>query len=109
MLEAAGFEICGEASNGLEAVQKTKELSPDLIILNLSMPVMNGFDALPEIVRAAPRMKIVIFSVDEAEEIRREMLRRGAHAYVAKSGPASVLVDEVRRLLAKPGPQGTPR
>ena len=97
-LEAAGFEICGEAVNGLEAVTKAKALLPDLIILNLSMPVMNGFDAIPLIVRSAPGAKIIIFSVEEDEELRQEAFRRGAHGYVRKSSPAN-LISEVTRLL----------
>jgi DNA-binding NarL/FixJ family response regulator len=98
-LEAAGFEVCGEAVNGSDAIEKTKALLPDLIILNVSMPVMNGFDVIPEIVRSAPGVKIVIFSVDEGDELRREALRRGAHGYVGKSGPAADLINEVTKLL----------
>jgi DNA-binding NarL/FixJ family response regulator len=97
-LEAAGFEICGEAANGWEAVQKTKALLPDLIITNLSMPIMNGLDAIREILQAAPGTKIIVFSVDEADELRKEALARGAHSYVGKSHPER-LVDEINRLL----------
>jgi two-component system nitrate/nitrite response regulator NarL len=98
-LEAAGFEICGEAINGLDAIAKTKALLPDLIILNVSMPVMNGLDAITEIVKCSPGVRIVIFSMDEAEELRREALRRGAHAYVGKSRPGEELINEVTKLL----------
>jgi DNA-binding NarL/FixJ family response regulator len=84
-LEAAGCEVCGEAVNGLDTIEKAKALLPYLIILNISMPVMNGLDAIPEIVKSAPGIKIVMFSVDESEELRREALRRGAHGFVGKS------------------------
>jgi DNA-binding NarL/FixJ family response regulator len=99
LLETAGFEVCGEAINGSDAIAKTKALLPDLIILNLSMPVMNGLDAIPEIMKRSPGVKIVVFSVDEADELRREALRRGAHGYVCKSSPAADLINEVTKLL----------
>lgn len=98
LLETAGFEVCGEAINGSDAIAKTKVLLPDLIVLNMSMPIMNGLDAIPEIVQSVPGVKIVVFSVDEAEELRREALRRGAHGYVSKSRPEK-LIDEVTKLL----------
>jgi len=99
LLEAAGFEVCGEAANGLDAVIKAKELLPDLIVLNLSMPVMHGLDAIPEIAKLSPGVKIIVFTMAEAEELRQEVLRRGAHGFVTKSGPVSDLVDAVRKAL----------
>jgi DNA-binding NarL/FixJ family response regulator len=98
-LEDAGFEVCGEAVNGLDAIAKTKALLPDLIVLNLSMPVMGGLDAIPEIIKSAPSVKIVIFTVDDVEELRRQARRRGAHAYVVKSSPIAFLINEVTELL----------
>jgi DNA-binding NarL/FixJ family response regulator len=96
-LEAAGFEICGEAVNGSEAIAKTKVLLPDLVIVNLSMPVMNGFEALTEISETG--VKIVVYTVDDAPEIRRQVLSRGAHGYVSKSGPITDLIAEIQRVL----------
>jgi len=100
VLETAGFEVCGEASNGLDAVAKSKDLTPDLIILNLSMPVMDGLQAIPEIVKSAPGVKILVFTMDDATELRRETFRRGAHGYVSKSSPVPELIEEVKKLLA---------
>lgn len=99
LLEASGFEVCGEAANGLDAVIKTKELLPDLIVLNLSMPIMHGLDAIPEIAKSCPGVKIVVFTMADAEELRQEVLRRGAHGFVTKSGPINALVDTVRKVL----------
>jgi two-component system response regulator EvgA len=100
VLETAGFEVCGEAANGLDAVAKTKDLTPDLIILNLSMPVMDGLQAIPQIVKSAPSVKILVFTMDDAAELQRETLRRGAHGYVSKSSSIPDLIEEVKKLLA---------
>jgi DNA-binding NarL/FixJ family response regulator len=100
LLETAGFEVCGEAANGLDAVAKTRDLMPDLIILNLSMPVMDGLQAIPQIAKCAPGVKILIFTMDDATELRREIFRRGAHGYVSKSSAIPDLIEEVKKLLA---------
>jgi DNA-binding NarL/FixJ family response regulator len=86
-LETAGFEVCGEAADGLGAVTKTKDLLPDLIILNLSMPVMHGLEVIPEIAKSAPGVKILVFTMDEADELRREALRRVSTMTVSDSVP----------------------
>ena len=102
LLETAGFEVCGEAINGLDAIAKTKALLPDLIILDIAIPIMKGHDAIPEILKRAPGVKIVVFSVHEDDELRREALRRGAHGYVGKSRP-EYLINEVTKLLGSHG------
>ena len=98
-LEESGFEVCGEATDGTDAIEKTKVLLPDLIILNLSMPAIHELDAIPEIINSAPNVKIVIFSVDDFEELRRQARDRGAHAYISKLSPISVLIGEVIKLI----------
>ena len=99
LLEAEGLNVCAEAANGREAIEKTKEHLPDLAILNLSMPVMNGLQAIPEMLKCAPQLKIVIFTIDDAEELRQHAFRLGARGYVSKSEPREVLLAEVRKLL----------
>ena len=98
LLESEGLHVCGEATNGREAIEKTKEYLPHLAILNLSMPVMNGLQAIPEMLKCAPRLKIVIFTVDDTPELRQEALRLGARGYISKSEPDALLA-EVRKLL----------
>ena len=97
-LQAAGFEICGEATDGYQTIERTTTLQPDLIILEIWLPFINGLEAIPEIARAAPRAKILVFCIDEAEELRVEAFRRGAHGFVCKSNPEN-LIDEVNRLI----------
>lgn len=97
-LESAGFEVCGEATNGLEAIEKTRALHPDLIVMEIWMPVMNGLEAIPEIAGSIPGIKIVVFTMDEVEELRRKALRLGAHGFVGKPNPER-LINEVTSLL----------
>jgi DNA-binding NarL/FixJ family response regulator len=99
VLEKADLEVCGEATNGQEAIQKVKELSPGVLILNISMPIMSGLQALLEIMRCSPSTKIVMFTVDDAEELKRQAFRLGARAYVSKSAPVEELIGEVKKLL----------
>lgn len=99
LLESEGLHVCGEAANGWEAIEKTKEDMPDLVVLNLSMPVMSGWQAIPEMLKCAPQLKIVIFTLDDADELRQHAFRLGVRGYVAKSEPSEVLLAEVRKLL----------
>ena len=99
LLESEGLDVCAEATNGREAIEKTKEYMPDLAILDLSMPVMSGFEAIPEMLKWAPQIKIVIFTVDDAEELRQHAFCLGVRAYVSKSESPEALLAEVRKLL----------
>ena len=76
------FEVCGEARNGTEAIRLVPELSPDLVILDLSMPGMNGFETATKIRLIAPLIRIVLFSIHEIPTSARWV---GADAFVSKS------------------------
>jgi DNA-binding NarL/FixJ family response regulator len=79
------FEIVGEASNGLQAIEKTKELMPDLVLMDISMPKMNGFDATKEIKELFPNVKIVMMTVSYDITDWFEALKRGAQGYLLKN------------------------
>jgi DNA-binding NarL/FixJ family response regulator len=81
----AGWEICGEASTGREAVAKTIELRPDVIILDISMPDLNGADAARRIRMASKNTEILILSVHYSDQLIREIIDSGARGYVLKS------------------------
>lgn len=93
------WEVCGEAENGREGVAKVVELKPDLIVLDLSMPVMNGFEAAAEIRKIAPRTKIIIFSMHDSRQISEQAIRSGADAYVVKSSLFEELEKAILSLL----------
>jgi DNA-binding NarL/FixJ family response regulator len=91
--------VCGEASNGEEAVERVLELKPDLVILDVTMPVMNGLQAARKIRSLAPRVKILILSMHDSPQLATEALRLGADAYLIKSGPQAQLLETIAALL----------
>lgn len=95
-----GWEVCAEASTGRDAVDKTKRLKPDVAILDLSMPDLNGLEATRQIVAAVPGTEVLVLTVHESEQAEREVLAAGARGYLRKSDDASDLVaavDSLRR------------
>ena len=74
------WKICGEAENGREAVDKVRELTPDLVILDISMPVLNGIDAAREMRQIAPATKIIILTMHESPQLESAALQAGADA-----------------------------
>ena len=95
----ADFEICGEAENGKEAIAKALELHPDLIVLDLSMPIMNGLDAARELKQAMPTLPLIMYSFfgDAFAEHQARLI--GISEVVSKSQPAAILVSKARKLL----------
>lgn len=95
VLEVEGNEIVSEAENGLEAVEAAERLQPEVVLLDLSMPVMDGLEALPEIRRVAPEARIVVLSGFDNERLVSQALALGAERYVAKGGDPDEIVDAV--------------
>jgi two-component system NarL family sensor kinase len=93
------LEICGEAVNGQDAVDKARELHPDLVILDINMPVLNGLVAVRQILRYCPATKIVIFSVHDSDQTRQEIRAAGAHGFVSKGKESNDLLRVVRDVL----------
>jgi DNA-binding NarL/FixJ family response regulator len=94
------FEISGEAENGRDAVERAENLKPDLIILDLSMPVMTGLDAAPLLRKLLPNTGIILFTVQEGREIERLARSAGANSVVSKNQAASELIRQAQALLA---------
>lgn len=95
----ADFEISGEADNGREAVEKAEELKPDLIILDLVMPVMTGLEAAPLLKQLLPDTPIILFTQQEGSEVELLAQAAGIDAVVSKSQVASELVFKAEALL----------
>jgi DNA-binding NarL/FixJ family response regulator len=93
------FEISGEAENGREALKEAKKLKPDLIILDLIMPIMNGFDAAPLLRQLLPETRIILFTQQGGSEVERLARAAGIDAVVSKSQAASELVLKAQALL----------
>ncbi len=93
------FEICGEAENGKAAIDKALKLHPDLIVLDLSMPVMNGLDAARELKERMPSVPIILFTLYVDSFVRDEAVHAGVSDLVSKSKPVSALVTKARSLL----------
>ena len=93
------WAVCGEAFEGREVVTKSRELRPDLIIMDINMPGLTGIDAAQQIRKENPTAKILFFSVHESAQTVREVVNAGAQGYVAKSRAGHDLVDAVRSVL----------
>jgi YesN/AraC family two-component response regulator len=98
----ADFDICGQAKNGREAIEKAQELQPDLIVMDLSMPVMNGIEAARVLKRMMPRIPLIIFSDYSDVFSEREAQFAGVSALVQKS-KHSILVGKARALVCDIG------
>ena len=95
----ADFDVCGEAENGEEVIEKAQALHPDLIVMDLSMPVMNGIDAARALRRLMPTVPLIMFSEYGDVFSEKEAQSAGVSALVSKSEHVSVLIGKARALL----------
>jgi two-component system nitrate/nitrite response regulator NarL len=93
------LEVCAEAANGQEAVEKALELTPDLIILDITMPVLNGLDAARQIHKSSPQTPILILSVHKSKQLVEEAMKIGARGYVTKAEAGQKLMQAVDSVL----------
>lgn len=96
----ADFEIVGEASDGLEGLKLAEQLKPDLVLLDLDMPVMNGTEALAQMLAANRELPVVMLTVSEDAEDLKEAFVLGARGYLVKNIDAEYLVNGVRQVVA---------
>jgi DNA-binding NarL/FixJ family response regulator len=93
-----GWEVCGEAKDGREAVEKARELKPDVVVMDIGMPELNGLEATRQILKAARRTEVLMLTAHESEQLVREVLEAGAHGYVLKSAAGRDLVNAIEAL-----------
>jgi DNA-binding NarL/FixJ family response regulator len=94
-------EVCGEAVNGQEAVEKAVALAPDLIILDITMPVLSGFEAAREIRKTLPQVPILILSMHESNQLIEEAKKIGVQGYITKTQVGNTLLLAVDAILRK--------
>jgi PAS domain S-box-containing protein len=98
LLNQPGLEICGEASDGQEAIERARELKPDLIIMDISMPKLNGLEATREVRRVLPQTDVLVLSQHDSTEMMRQALNAGARGYVIKSAISADLIAGIEKV-----------
>ena len=93
-----GWEVCGEADDGRTAVTLAGKLTPDVVVLDVGMPELNGLEAARQIKRALPRTEVLIFTGEESEQLIHEVFETGARSYILKSDLSQHLVAAIRAL-----------
>jgi DNA-binding NarL/FixJ family response regulator len=94
-----GWEVCGEAADGRQGIEKAQLLKPDLIVLDLAMPVMNGLEAARELTRLLPWVPLLMLTSYETAHLKREALSAGVRSVMSKSESIGALVSSIQALL----------
>ncbi len=106
ILEAYGpFEVVGEAADGRAGIDLAGELQPDLVLLDLSMPEMDGLEALPRVVERAPGADVIVFSGFVEGRLGAEVRQLGGLGYIEKGVEPDELVEEILALMGEPQPK----
>ena len=95
LLEREGFQVVGEASDGQEAIRKVESLRPDIAVMDISMPILNGVDAARELSRSFPKTKAILLTQHDENQYISEALEAGVKGYVLKSQAAGELVQAI--------------
>ena len=97
----AGWEVCGEAADGRAAVELAQKLTPDIVVMDIGMPQLNGFEATRQILERTRGIEVLVLSVHDSEQLVREVIGAGARGYVLKSDAGRDLVAAVEALLRR--------
>jgi DNA-binding NarL/FixJ family response regulator len=99
LLQAHGWEVCGEAGDGRQAVEMTRQLRPDVVILDIGMPNLNGLDATRQILHHNNNQNVLVLTITDTDQVIRDVLQAGARGFVLKSDAARDLVAAVEAIL----------
>jgi len=95
-----GWQVCGEAADGREAVAKAQQLKPNVVILDLGMPNLNGLEATRQILKGDPQARVLFLTLHDSDQLVQEVLNAGARGFLLKSDAAHDLVTAVQALLS---------
>ena len=95
-----GWEVCGEVTTGRDAVEQCRRLRPDVVVMDLSLPEMNGLDATRQILKDAPGTEVIVLTMHHSEDLARDVLQAGARGYVLKSDADANLIRAIDSLRA---------
>ena len=101
MLEEENYEIVGEASNGIEAIKKAKELKPDIVTLDITMPEMDGVTALPDILKESPTSKVIMCSAMGQQPMVVEAIKKGAKDFIVKPFQKARVLQAIENIMSK--------
>lgn len=102
IIELSEFVVCGEAANGREAIDKAVQLRPDVIVLDMSMPVMNGLEAAQVLKQIMPTVPLILFTLHPDSILEKHARSAGIHAIVSKGDGPNMILVHARNLVAVP-------
>jgi DNA-binding NarL/FixJ family response regulator len=94
-----GWSVCAESATGLEALEQTTQEKPDMVILDVSMPGLNGLEAAHRISKSMPQVRILLFTMHRSTQFLKDVTKAGAHGYVCKSSEEDILTEAMETVL----------
>jgi DNA-binding NarL/FixJ family response regulator len=94
-----GWSVCAETATGIEALEQTTQEKPDMVVLDVSMPGLNGLEAAHRISKSMPQVRILLFTMHRSSQFLKDVTKAGAHGYVCKSSQEEVLTEAMETVL----------